>query len=175
MATTYEAKSFQGGIAVGANTFPGVIKRAYSANLEDTTADATYAFIINDLIKFYQLPPYVKVLDAAIVSGDAALDDHATPTLDLDVLVSDGTTTKTAVNGGTAINQANVTANMDKDADNAYLFVTTNDDFYVALKAIAASAGDAASGATVAVEISYTGLLEPGEVAMRSARDNTPG
>lgn len=174
MASTYEAKSYNKGIAVGASSFPGVIKRAYSINLEEATNDATYAFAINDIIKVFHLPPYVKVLNARLVSGDVALDDHATPTLDLDVIVTDGTTTKTAVNGGTAINQADITASMDLDADNAYLFVTTDADFYVALKAIAASAGDATADATVVVEIEYTGILEPGEVDMRSGFDNTP-
>lgn len=174
MATTYEAKSYNEGIAVGAANFPGVIKRAYSINLANTTNDSTYAFVINDIIKVFQLPAYAKVLNAKLVSGDVALDDHATPTLDLDVIVSDGTTTKTAVNGGTAINQADVTATMDLDADNAYLFVTTDDDFYVAVKAIAAAAGDATADATLAVEIEYTMALEPGEVSMRSGRDNTP-
>jgi len=174
MATTYEAKSYKGVPAVSANTFPGVVRRAVSIDLEELTGDASYAFVINDIVKVFKLPPLAKILYGRLVSGDVALDDHATPTLDLDVIVTDGTTTKTLVNGGTAINQADVTAVTDLDADNAYLYVTTDDDFYVAVKAIAAAAGDAAADATFIVDVEYTGILEPGETPASGFDDLTP-
>lgn len=173
MATTYEAKSYDHGTAVSASTFPGSIKRAVSVNLEQATNDATYAFAQNDLIKVFHLPPYVKVLHARLVTTATELDDHATPTLDLDLVVSNGTVTKTAVNGGTAINQANVTATMDYDTDDAYMFCTPNGEYYVALKAIAASAGDAEANASIIVEFEYTNVLELGEVNMAVGRDGT--
>lgn len=172
MATTYTAKSWFVP-AVGANTFPGVIKRAYAVELSEATNDTSYAFIINDIIKVFALPPYVKILSGKMVTNGET-DDHATPTVDLDLIVSDGTTTKTLVNGGTAMSEDNVTATTDFDADDAYMYVTPTDDFYVAIKAIAAAAGDAATGADITCEVEYTGLTEPGEISMRSGRDNTP-
>lgn len=173
MATTYTAKSFQNGIDVGASTFPGVVARAYSVNVEEATNDATYAFAINDVIKVFAIPPYVKILNGRLVSGDVDLDDGGN-TVDFDLIITDGSTTKTLVNGGTAIGQANATAEMDPDTDDAFMFVTTSDDFYVAIKAIAAATGDCAADATIAAVVEYTSLLEPGEVSMRSGRDNTP-
>lgn len=172
MATTYTYPSFNEP-AVGANTFPGVIKRALKVELATATSDTSYAFVINDIIKVFALPPYVKILSGKMVTNGET-DDHATPTVDLDLIVTDGSTTKTLVNGGTGMSEDNVTATTDFDADDAYMFVTTTDDWYVAIKAIAAAAGDAATGADITVEVEYTGLLEAGEIAMRSARDNTP-
>lgn len=173
MATTYTAKSFADP-AVGANTFPGVICRAYKVELgEVVSGDTTPAFAQDDIIKVFQLPPYVKILEGKLVTNGQT-DDHATPTIDIDLVITNATVTKTLVNGGTGMSEDNVTATTDFDADDAYMFVTPNDDYYAAVKFIAAAAGDIDSGADLTVEIKYTGCLELGEVSMRSTRDNTP-
>lgn len=165
MATTYEALSYKRP-AVFAAGFPGVIDVTYSATLEAITGDATYAFIINDVIKFFKLPPHAVLLYARIEADQ--LDDHATPTLVLDVLVTDGTTTKVLLEaltdfGNAAGEIADSRNSLVAPADgtegpgvDAVGYETTNDDFYAAVKAIAAAAGDAESSASITLSIGYT-------------------
>lgn len=165
MATTYEATSYKRP-AVVAQGFPGVIDVTYEQDLEDLTSDASYAFIINDVIKFFKLPANAVLLYSRLETD--VLDDHATPTLVLDVLVTDGTTTKvmyeaasTLSSAGGEIHDSRTSLNAPADGtegprEDVVGFITTNNDFYVAVKATTAAAGDAAADAKIKLSFGYT-------------------
>lgn len=117
----------------------------------------------DDHHRFFKLPKNVKIGFAQIASTD--LDTHATPTIDFDLLLTDGTTEKILIEG---------TANLigqTGGVDNGYLisaatnepgfgFVTTSHDWYVAVD-FKAAAATFASG-TIIVSILYTTVLDDG-------------
>lgn len=101
-----------------------------------------------------------------IVDGFAQMNDcdtNATPTAVFNIIISDGTTTKTLINGSTAA-QAGGFVRPSKlvSTEDAIGFVTTNDDFWVGIQW---STG-AATGAAVAfnVGITLSGFYGYGEI-----------
>lgn len=161
MATTYTLRSFNEPAVVG-TAFPGRITRQVTIDWVDVTGDADYAFIINDVVKAFKVPPKAKILGAKL-SNKVDLDDGAS-TLELDVQLTDGTITKTLIDGGTTTGTlATVREGAAPATEDAIGYVTSDDDFWIQLKAIAASNGDAAANAVSILEVSYTMILEPGE------------
>ena len=162
MATTYTNRSYNEPYLVG-TAAPGLIVRTAVVDLDSLTGDTSYAFIINDVIKLFKIPPYAKIVDGFVGSADD-LDDHATPTLELNLQITDGSTTKTLVDQGVWAGSATLTrAGAAPATEDAINYVTTDNDFYAQLKAIAASAGDAATTSEIDVMVAYTMNLEPGE------------
>lgn len=164
MATTYELNQYKQAPVFAAG-FPGVIDRTATFHLGTLTGDASYAFIINDIIKCFKLPQGAKVLYGRIECDD--LDDHATPTLELDLLFTDGTTHYTLVNGGTVATTGGIMDSRDATYGNidSVGVVTDDADWYVYLKAIVAAAGDAAAAPDdkIVVTVGYTQAVESDE------------
>lgn len=140
----------------------GSVKMKLDIDWPALTGDADVALALNDVVQCFKLPGWVKLL-SAYLDNSVDLDDHATPTLDLDILVTDGTTTKQLLNGGTTAGQVGrTTAASDFDADGID-FVTDNGDYIVILKAIAAAAGDAAASAKTKLMVEYTRVMQGSE------------
>jgi len=162
MATTYETPNFRD-VSIFAANFPGVIDRTVEIDLEAVTADATYAFIINDVIKVCRLPQGAKLLYGRLECDD--LDDDGTPTVELDLSVTDGTTTYILVNGtGTTIAEAggalDSRSTMVTDVVGSVL---ANPDFYLQVKCRAAATGDAGASAKIKATVGYTMAVESNE------------
>lgn len=162
MATAYTARSYNEPYLVG-TAAPGMITRLLNIDLVDLTGNATYTFIINDTIDAAKLPPYAKIVDGYLGSAQD-LDTNVTPTLELNLLITDGTTTKTLVDQGVWSGAAQITrAGGAPATETAIGFVTTNADFKAQIKAIAGGASAAAATAFVLAAVSYVMNLEPGE------------
>jgi hypothetical protein len=149
---------------VGASNFPGLIVRS-STQKDYDLSTATYSDA--DKLRFFKLPANAKLIDCAIFAGDAA---DAGADLEIAVYVTDGTTTKYFFNTETALIQAGAdiikwsssVASADAaTATSAYGYVTTDDDFWV--EVLLTDLGTNAA-TDFRIEISYTMVLEPGEV-----------
>lgn len=156
MATTYEAKSYKN----PALDFPLQVMERVSVAEEFGTSTA---LVTNDVIKFFKLPVGAKLLGGHIESED--LDTDATPAITLSLIVTNGTTTKTLIDGGT-VGQGGGIVFAESDATGAAQtgwkgYVCNGDGWYVAVKvklqADAAQAGDIQAG------IRYTKNTEGGE------------
>ncbi len=117
---------------------------------------------VNDVYKIAKLPKGAKLVTGWMLEVPD-IDTNATPTATLDVIVTDGTTTKTVINATTAGQAGGI--NYDHTATfgvqtGVMGFVTTNDDFYVALKFSAAAATYAAG--IVKIQFRYSTDLEGG-------------
>lgn len=167
---TFLAPSW-GSSAVHMPNFPGVIQRTQVIDLDllygltDGTAATTLE--LNDVIKFFKLPANAKILFGRIACED--LDSHATPTITLDLLVTDGTTTKYVFNASTIGQAGGFVDSRDAAASGVVHELSSNTainytlpdnevDWYVALKVSAAPA--TAAGDAIAVSIGYTHCLE---------------
>lgn len=159
MATTYTATSYT--TPALARPQSGKTTRWYSHPL-----GSSFTFVINDVIKVFKLPQGAKLLPGWGIECDD-LDAGATPTLTLSLAVTDGTTTKTIIDGSTAGQAGGITydstSSVGQQAD-VMGFVTTNDDFYVYVLAKAAAAGACAASSKLKVWCSYTLDTEAGEV-----------
>lgn len=176
-AEVFEALSYKVP-ALSSPSFPGVITRVFDVDIDllvgNTSGVAGMDTIeAGDIIRFFKLPVYAKILHGRIFSE--ALDAHATPTLTADLIVTDGTTTKYLINDSTTVQAGGVASTQDAGAgvgevneltaDSAMQFVTTNEDFRVDL--VFPTACATAGEDVVGVEISYTMALEPGEQPSR--------
>lgn len=177
MATTYTHSQFYQP-SVNTQGDQGVVRRTCTIDWVALTGDATYAIAIDDIVKLFTLPAFVKISRAKI-DNSVDLDDGSS-TLDIDIKITDGASspiTKTLLNGGTATGAAGIV-----DSDDASQFasgvdginyVTVNGDFYVYLHAIAAANGDAAASAVSVVTVEYSRTLEGGE-GIRDFPSSTP-
>ena len=177
MATAYETVEYQNGVAVNTQGTPGIVRRTISIDLPTLTGDADYKLALNDTIKCFPLPGWVKI-ERGMIRTNVDLDDHGTPSLELDLQITDGTTTKTLLDNGTGVFDTGNPAIVDSDAVepstiNALYWVTDNGSYYAQLKAIAAAAGDAASSAVIYVTVEYSRVLE-GDEGNRTFPDATP-
>jgi len=159
MATTYTATSYATPALARPQSGPTTRWAEYSLG-------SSFTFVVNDVIKFFKLPAGAKVITGWGIEADD-LDANATPTLTLSLAITDGTTTKTIIDGSIA-GQAggfcyDSTGTYGQQAD-VMGFVTTNDDFYVYLLAKAAAAGACAAASKVKVWVTYTLDTEAGEV-----------
>lgn len=127
---------------------------------------SSFTFVINDKVKFFKLPAGAKIVPGWGIEADD-LDAGATATLTLSLAITDGTTTKTIIDGSVAGQAGGVcydhTATYGQQAD-VMGFVTTNDDFYVYVLAKAAAAGAGAASSKLKVWCTYTLDTEAGEV-----------
>lgn len=158
MATTYEAKSYK----QPALDYPLQIMERVSKAEEFGTSTA---LVINDVIKFFKLPPGAKLLGASIEAED--IDTHATPTITLSLIVTNGTTTKTVIDGST-VGQGGGIVFAESDATGAAQtgwkgYVCNGKDWYVGVK-VKAAAATAAAGDIIA-SIRYTKDTEGGELS----------
>ena len=164
MATTYTHTAFND-VAPKPQGTLGTIARSTEITWATLTNDATYQTVINDVVKVFKLPAGAKIKRVVL---DNSLDlDSGGNALDIDIQLTDGTTTKTALNGGTAAGAAGI---FDSDAASQYAsgvdginYVTPNGDFYLQLKAIAAGTGDITAAAKSTVTVEYTPCVEGGE------------
>jgi hypothetical protein len=156
MATTYEVNSWKNEPAV-ARPQAGVHERYKTFTL--TTG------VINDVYKIFRLPKGAKLLPLGWYIESPDVDTNATPTVKFDLIVTDGTTTKTVI-ADTVVGQAGGTV-FDQTATVGQQtgwvnYVTTNGNFYVALKIDTASATHASG--SVIVGCKYSIDLESGSV-----------
>lgn len=164
MATTYTHPVFRD-VSVKQQGDVGNVCRSVEIDWPTLTGSATYQTVINDIVKLFQIPAFVKI-KRAVIDNNVDLDNGAN-TLDLDLQLTDGTTTKTALNGGTAAGQAGI---VDSDASSQYAagvdginYVTPNGNFWLQLKAIAAGTNPMVASAKTTVTLEYTRLLEASE------------
>jgi hypothetical protein len=160
MATEYTMHPEFDNPPVNTQGSPALIARTVKIDWPLVTGDATYAFIINDTIKAMKIPAFVRLLGAALYNS-VDLDD-GTGVAELDVLITDGTTTKTLLDGGTATSAVGNVSSLDTHtvATDGIGFVTDNGDYYVYLKAIVAANGDAGSSAVSYLTVYYTPTIE---------------
>lgn len=176
-ADTYEAQSYKAPARFSRDN-SGPIVRKYTVDTDTLTgaAGSTIAsglLELNDVIKFFKLPPDVKIL-----WGRVALEkfDSAT-SLEWALRVTNGTTTKYIFQGATAGRSAGAVdsraysggtgAMHEFSTDSAIGYVVPGDDFYVDFKVTAAPAG-ASTGDQINVEVAYTSALEQDEAQFRS-------
>lgn len=176
-ADTYEAPSYKE---------PAIYSRSNSAPIvREATVDfgelvgaaggtiASDLLETNDVIKFFKLPPDVKLLWARVDLEDI---DSAT-SLVWDLLVTNGSTTKKFFESATAGRSAGAVdsraysggtgALFKFSTDSALGYIVPGDNYYVAFKCTTAPAG-AGSGDQIKVEVGYTSALESGEATFRS-------
>lgn len=164
MATTYTHPVFRD-VSVKHQGDVGNVCRSVEIDWAALTGDATYQTVINDVVKLFQIPAFVKIKRCKI---DNSLDlDSGGNTLELDAIITDGTTSKTLINGGVTTGAAGL---VDSDDSSQYAsgvdginYVPLNGDFYLTLKVIAAGTGDITAAAKTTVTLEYTRLLESGE------------
>jgi hypothetical protein len=169
-AQTFLGPSFrQAGVHLP--NFPGVVQRTSVLDLDTliglTDGTAATTLEANDLIKVFKLPANCKIVFGRIDCED--LDGHATPTLTLDLLVSDGSTTKyifdeatIGQSGGFADSRdagaAGVLDIFDSNSAINYVLPDNEIDWYVGLKVGTAAA--TMQNDAIAVTIGYTHALE---------------
>lgn len=161
--------------AVYSRNTQSAISRSVTFALADITGAAGSAadpIETSDVIKLFKLPPDVKILGGKFHSG--ALDSGSA--LILDLVVSDGTTTKyifdgmTACRAGGAVNSDDASATGFMHAfstASAIGYVIPGDNWYVA---ILGSTGATGAGAAddIFVQVEYTTLLESNEATFRT-------
>lgn len=169
MATTYSAPSFTHP-AINVRGFPGVIERHYSMDLAAVTGDASYALVAADIFKFFKLPANARVSYARVETD--VIDDGGTAAT-LDVIVSDGTTTKVIMDEITTSQTLGSKADTrDIGAGTVFYqadtigYVTTNSNFYVAVRCGTGPTGDAATDAQIKLTFGYVLSLEDGQNAL---------
>lgn len=169
MATTYEAPSFAHP-AINVRGFPGVIERHYSMDLASVTGDASYALVADDVFKFFKLPANARISYARVETD--VIDDGGTAAT-LDVIVSDGTTTKVLMDE-IPTSQTLGSKGDTRDVEDSTVcyqadtigFVTTNSNFYVAVRCGTGPTGDAATSAQIKLTFGYVLSLEDGQNAI---------
>lgn len=172
-AQTFTHRSYFSG-PVSLTNFPGVIDRSVEIDLDTLIgADGTAASTLeaNDVIKIFKLPTNAKILYGRLECED--LDGHATPTIELDLRVTDGTTTKYLFDGITTVAQAGGvidtrdaagTGNVNAYTSNSaigYVIPDGEVDWYLDLKCITAPA--TAQNDQIRVSIGYTFAVENSE------------
>lgn len=162
MATAYKNPS-AGKPVLSPQGCGDLIARQFVIDWPTLTSDATYALVINDTVEMCDLPAFVKLYGGTI-ANTVDLDD-GTSVAELDLIVSDGTTTYTILDGGTTTGAAGALTSLNGDvATHAGLYsVTDNGDYKLYVKAVAAANGDMASSAKTYVTIYYSGALEGNE------------
>lgn len=142
------------------------------ADLTGAAGSAADPLETSDVIKIFKLPPDVKIIGAQFHSN--ALDSGSS--LDLDLVVTNGTTTKYLFDGitvgraggGISTHDAATTGFMDAfDTNSAVGWVVDNDNYYLALNVVAGSAG-AGTGDDIYITVSYTSALESNEATFRT-------
>lgn len=173
-ADTYNVSSFNEPALVSRGS---IIVRSKRVDLADLVGDAggvitADALEANDVLKFFKLPPDVKILWGRV---DAEELDGGT-SLTWDLQVTNGTTTKLIFDGSTIGQSAGYIDSRDAGGtgqlgkfgtDGAIGYVVPDDNYYVALKVIDAPTG-AGAGDELEVEIAYTSQLESGDAAFRT-------
>lgn len=173
-ADTYTAPSFNDPAQVSRISPVVRSSRVDFANLVGASGGVITADLLeqNDVIKFFKLPPDVKILWARVDSEDI---DSAT-SLVWDLQVTNGTTTKLLFDDATVGRSAGFVDSRDAGGtgvlskfatDSAIGYVVPDDNYYVAYKCITAPAG-AGSGDEIEVEIAYTSNLESNDAAFRT-------
>lgn len=158
MATTTNKSTFLNEPAV-ARPQAGVHQRTTSFRL---TSDDNVAA---NTVRIFRLPKGAKLLPGWYIEAEDA-DTNATPTLDMDLVVTDGTTSYVIINGGTTFQSAAVaydhsaTIGQQTGWVNAVL---ANANFYVGLLINTASA-TLDTAADIVVGCKYTMDLESGGV-----------
>ena len=168
-AQTFEVASYKDAVLHLTN-FPGVIERSSLVDLDTIygLTDGTDATPLeaNDLLKWFRLPNLAKMLYARVDVED--LDSDASPAITLDVIVSNGTTTKyffdestIAQGGGFADSRVPGTAGVKNavDADTAVGFVIPPDgtQWYIAVKV--GTAADVFQNDAIGLTVGYTMAL----------------
>jgi hypothetical protein len=166
-AQTFTTRNYFSG-PVFATNYPGVIDRSAFIDLDTLIGpDGTAATTLeaNDVIKIFKLPPNAKILGGRVECED--LDSHATPTLEFDLQVTDGTTTKLIFDGITTVAQAGGfidssdaggTGVLNAFSTNSAIGYVTPDgetDWYLALKCITAPATAQNDGIRVCVRYTF--------------------
>lgn len=177
-AQTFETKYFRQPPVFAAN-FPGLIDRSATLDMDTIVGpDGTDANPLeaDDVVKVFKLPQGTKIVYGGIEAE--ALDSGNTLTLDL--IVTDGTTTKlifdecTIGQAGGAAFSRDVSAAGEQDAfdtNSAIGFVTDNGDYYVALRCGVAPTTPGNDG--IRVTVGYTMCTELDE-GNRSFPDPIP-
>lgn len=163
-AQTFETKYFRQPPVFAAN-FPGIIERSATLDMDliigpdGTDANPLEA---DDVVKVFKLPQGAKVLYGVIETESLAASD-----LTLDLIVSDGTTTKLifdectiGVAGGRADSRdAGAVGELSAfTADSAIGYVIPNGEFYCALRCGTAPTTPANDG--IRISIGYTMCTE---------------
>lgn len=174
-ADTFEALSYKHPAVYSRNTV-GEIVRNVKVDLDLLVGAAGSSgcnpLEANDVIKLFKLPPDVKITFGRLDSE--ALDSSTSLTVDL--IVTDGTTTKYLFNASTIARAGGFVSTEDAaasgvidafDSNPAIGYVIPDDDFYVALKCSAAPAG-AGAGDQFMATVKYVSALEAGEPAFRT-------
>lgn len=153
------------------------ITRSVKFALADITGAAGSAadpLETSDVIKLFKLPPDVKILSAKADFGDL---ESSTGALEIDLVVTNGTTTKYLFDGLTTVPRAAGSVNSADasvtgfvhafTANSAIGWVVDNDNYYVAINVVT---GATASGADddIYVSVQYTSALESNEATFRT-------
>lgn len=162
MATTFLSGSY-GAPGAASSTHPGPIVRVSPAASYTITASS------NDVVKFFKLPVNAKILNVGFFG--ATLASAGT----MDLIISDGTTTKVVLDEAVVtaatyyydarvMHQTGLTGSVVGEAVVAdWLgFVTTNANFYVALRVGATQLTTVVAG-NLQCFVEYTMTLEPGQ------------
>lgn len=137
------------------------------ANLTGIAGSAADPIETNDVFKIFKMPPDVKVIRAKVASE--ALDSATS--LDMDLQLTNGTTTKDLFNGLTVVRAGGIASSEDASvtgliteftANSGIGWVIDNDNYWIQLKAIAGSAG-AGAGDGITVRVEYVSALESDE------------
>lgn len=119
-----------------------------------------------NVIRLIRLPKNAKLLPLGWYIETEDADTGATPTLDMDLVVTDGTTTHTIINAGTLFQSAGKAFDQTSTSGQQsgwVNFVTTNSNFAVGLL-VNTAAATLATTADIIVSCKYTMDLESGGV-----------
>lgn len=175
-ADTFTLPEFSGPALYHRGTISPIVRTVWFelANLTGAAGSAADPLETNDLIKLFKLPPDVEILSGRM---DFEALDSAT-SLDLNLVVTDGTTTKSIFDALTTAPRAGGVATTEAlasvegvlsafDSGSAIGFVTDNDNYYVAIDVDAGAAG-AGAGDAIRVGVTYKAALESGRAAFRT-------
>lgn len=173
-ADTYTAPSFNDPALVSRGSIIVRSARVDFANLVGAAGGVITSDLLEDedVIKFFKLPPDVKILWGRVDAED--IDSATSLTWDLEV--TNGTTTKLIFDGATIGQSAGYIDSRDAGGtgqlgkfgtDGAIGYVVPDDNYYVAWHVKDAPAG-AGAGDEIEVEIAYTSQLESGDAAFRT-------
>lgn len=150
MATTYTLSTYQ-----------DVAVSEHNRVIERLTPAQDFTVANGDIFKAFKLPRGAKILGGTLIFEE--LDEHATPTGTIDLYVTDGSVTKTIIDGESiaaadVVTEATATTPVVAWAG----YVTTDQDFYVAAKIMTAVAQ--AKEGSLQIGIRYTMDVESGEL-----------
>lgn len=145
------------------------------ANLTGAAGSAADPLETSDVIKLFKLPPDVEILSARFDCEDL---ESSTGALDLNLIITNGTTSKFLFEALTTAPRAGGSASTEDlssvegvfsafDANSAIGWVTDNDNYYVAIT-VDAGATAAGSGDAIRVVVTYKAALESNQAAFRT-------